>query len=79
MHRDVGAGVALLNPFGELPAADGLGFEQGAVAIVDVLKDAIEDVGPQLLVVGVGELVVDDLGEDAFLLSERLQRVEFLQ
>ncbi len=79
MDRDVGAGIAARDPLGELLAADRLRLQQRAVAVVDVPQDAIDDVGPQLLVIGIGELVIDDLGQHALLPSEGLQFIEFLQ
>ena len=67
MDGDVGAGVAAGDPLGELAAADRLRLQQRAVAVVDVLQHAVGDERAQLLVVGVGELVIDDLGQHAVL------------
>ena len=74
---DVGAGVAAGDPLGELAAADRLRLQQRAVAVVDVLQHAVGDVRAQLLVVGVGELVIDDLGQHAVLArpARRARRV----
>ena len=79
MDGDVGARVAAGDPLGELPAADRLRLQERAVAVVDVLQDAVGDVRPQLLVIGIGELVVDDLGEHAVRFGEALKLVEFLK
>ncbi len=53
MDGDVGAGIAAGDPFGELPGGDRLRLQQRAVAVVDVLQDAVDDERAELLVVGV--------------------------
>jgi hypothetical protein len=68
---DVGAGVAALDPLGELPLGDALGLQEGAVAVVDVLELAVVDERAELLVVGVAELVVDDLRQDVRAATRR--------
>ncbi len=70
MHGDVGAGIAALNPLGELAAADAFGFQQRAVAVVDVPQHAVDDVRAQLFMIGIGQLVIDDLGQHGLLASE---------
>src|SRR5262249_4002626 len=62
--------------FGELTAADALRLEQGAVAGVDVLQLAVGHERAELLMVGIEQLVINDFGEDAFLLGQPLQFVE---
>ena len=79
MDGDVGAWVAALDPFGELAAADRLRLQERAVAVVDVPKRAVDDMRAQFLVIGVAELVVDDLGEDVVPLRRALQFIQFLQ
>jgi hypothetical protein len=64
MDRHIGGRVAASNPLGKLAGTDGLWFEEGAEAIVDVFEDAIGDEGLELFVVWIGELVVNDFGED---------------
>ena len=65
MHGDVGAGIAAGDPLGELAAGDALRLEQRAVAVVDVLQLAVGDQRAQFLVVGIEQLVIDDLGQHA--------------
>ena len=67
MHGDVRAGIAAADPLGELAAADALGLQQRAVAVVDVLQLAVGDQRAQLLVVGIEQLVIDDLGQHVLL------------
>ena len=76
---DIRTGVPSGDPLGELLAGDRLRFEERAVAVVDVLEHAVGDQRPQLFVVRIEQLVVDDLGQDALLLSQRHQFIEFLQ
>ncbi len=71
--------IAAGDPLGELIAADRFRLQQGAITVVDVSEDAVEDVGAQLLVVGVGQLVVDDLGEDVVLPREGNQLIQLRQ
>ena len=73
MHGDVGAGVAAGDPLGELAAADRLRLQQRAVAVVDVLAARRRRQRAQLLVIGVEQLVIDDLGQHA-LLAGRARR-----
>ena len=79
MDRNVSTRVPPSNPLGKLLAANRLGLKQGAVAIIHVLEDAIHNVGPQLLVVRVGQLVVNDLGKHVAITGQLDQPVEFLQ
>ena len=65
MDGDVGSRIAADDPLGELLPLIDFRLQQRAIAVVDVPQHAVHDVGAQLLVVGVGQLVVDDLGEDA--------------
>src|SRR5262249_23604196 len=76
---NIGAGVAAHDPLGELLPTNLLGFQQGAIPIVDVLEDAVDHVSAQLLVVGVAELVVDKLCKDPVLPGQRVQRVQLQQ
>ena len=78
MNRDVGSGIAADDPFGELLAADRLRFEQGAIAVVDVTQDAVYDMGAQLFMIRVGQLMVHDLGEYAAAARECVKFVQFL-
>ncbi len=79
MDGDVGSGVAAHDPLGELPAADRFRLQQGAITVVDVPQHAVQDVGAQLLVVGVGQLVVDDLRQHLMPLGEGGQHVQLLK
>jgi len=69
MDSHVSARITAGDPGGKLSAADLLGFEQGAIAVVDVLQDSVDHVSSQLLVIGIGELVIDHLGEYAALVG----------
>src|SRR5205814_10592725 len=79
VNGDVGAGIAAGDPLRELTAADLLGLEQGTVAIVDVLQHTLDNVRPQLLVVGVGELVINDARQHALLPGQGDQLVQLLE
>jgi hypothetical protein len=54
------------------------GSSSVAVAVVDVRQDAVGHVRAQLLVIGVGQLVVDDLGQHAFAARQLDQAVQLL-
>src|SRR5262249_24941734 len=62
-----------------LAAADLLRFQQGTVAVVDVPQHAIDDVSPQLLVIGIEQFVIDDPGQQAPAAGQRLELVELIQ
>src|SRR5262249_48058623 len=64
MDGDVGRGVAAGDPFGELAAADRLGFEERAVPVVDVLQHTVLVERSEFLVIGVRELVINDLRQN---------------
>src|SRR5262249_50279081 len=79
MDGDVGSRVAAGNPRGKLNAADLLGLQQRTVTVVDVAQNAVHNMGSKFLVVGIGELVIDDLGNDAARACQIIQLVELLQ
>src|SRR5207249_9678962 len=79
MDRDVGAGVSPADPLGELAAADLLRFQKRAITVVDMSQHPVGNVRAELLVVRVGELVINDLGEYAVLSGNRVQLIELLQ
>ena len=41
-----------------------------------MLEDAVRNVGPEFLVVGIGQLVVNDLGQDVIFLGQPRQLVD---
>ena len=43
------------------------------------MQHAVGDVRPQLFVIGIGKLVIDDLGQDVLLAGEGVEFIEFLQ
>ena len=79
MDGDVGSRVTADDPLGELLAADRFRLQQGAISVVDVAQHAVHDMGAQLFMIGVGQLVVDDLGEDALAAGEGVEFIQFLQ
>lgn len=76
---DVGAGVSAGDPFGELLAGDLSGFEERAVAVIDVLEDVVGDEGAEFFVVWVEEFVVDDAGEELFAFGDGDKFVELAE
>src|SRR5207237_1139390 len=74
-----GAGVSPGDPLGELLPGDLPGLQQRAVTVVDVLQHPVDDVSAELLVIGVGQLVVDHSRQYAPCPSQFLQLVQFLQ
>ena len=76
MDGNVGARIAAGDPLGKLRARDLLGLQQGAIAAIDMAQDAIRDEGAQLLVIGIEQLVIDDLGEYTVLLGQLRQGVQ---
>ena len=79
MHRNVRAGVAPDQPLGKLPRRNRFRFEQRTVAVVDVLQIAIENVRPQLLMIRIEQLVVNDFRKHAVFVRKALEFVEFAE
>lgn len=76
---DVGTGVSSGYPFGELGAGDLAGFEERAVAIVDVLEDVIGDECSEFFVVRIEEFVIDDACENLVAFGDTGEFIELLE
>ena len=79
MNGHISRWVATANPFRELAAADCFGFEQGTIAMVDVLEHAIANQCPQLLMVRVGKLVVNDFGQNTVTAGQGNELIQFVE
>ncbi len=79
MHGHVSAWITPGDPFGKLTVTDGSWLEQAAIAIVDVLQYAVDDMGAQFFMIGIRQLMIDDLGEGPIARCRLEQDVQFLQ
>src|SRR5260370_8342697 len=78
MDSHVRARITAGDPGGKLSAADLLGLEQRTIAVVDVLQDSVAHMSSQLLVTGIGELVIDNVGEHILLFRKDTELIQFL-
>ena len=72
VNGHIGSGISARDPFGKLTIADLFRLEQRALAVVDMPVNSIDNMSAEHLVIGVGQLVIDDLGEHAMLASQVL-------
>ncbi len=76
MDGDIRPRVAAANPLGKLRPGNLLGLQERAVAVVDVRQNAVVDERAELLVIGIEQLVINDLGQHLLAAGDRLQFVE---